>query len=92
MISRRSEGSGDDNAVDSDSCIMQHVRHKSFRRQGREVRACWSTRFALEVMENEQRARLRLSIVVQAARQKAEKLRTQVREVAIKSCKGEVPA
>ena len=38
-----------------DGCItsMQHVPHKLYFRQGREVRQCWSTRFALEGMESE---------------------------------------
>ena len=40
---------------DGCSTTMQHVPHKLYFRQGRAVRECRSTRFALEVMEGEKK-------------------------------------
>ena len=39
----------------SEAILFKHVPHKFRRRQGRELRDCWRTRFALEVLNNESR-------------------------------------
>ena len=39
----------------SSSVVFQHIPHKLRRRQGRELRDCWTTRFALEVLNPDSR-------------------------------------